>query len=425
MNRSLRLILLLFTLMAMLAHPMWSQQSANSGGGNSQGVGGLSSYSVGQVVYSYRAGSTGMSITEGVQQVYEGQAECPVILASQTEDCSGATLSQMSAEVAGGTWSAISDIGTTVSQSGLVTLGQASGSMPNTDTVLYTANGCIDTVVVTVWAQPEISAPELIGCAGSTLGMMTASVAGGTWSVISDIGTTVSQSGLVTLGTGQVGTANEDTIVYMANGCTATVLVTASLSGTYCSCEEENLKLNGQLASGTYSAVSVIESTAEILSDTTVLYTAGERITLLPGFRADAGSSFQAKIEACSAEEALVEPPLPVAGNEETGGGAGPHTEWRADTMAIGAGRSVVSRVWPNPFQGYVVLEVELSTREEVRVYVQSMQGGRIHEVVTGQNLEPGRHEFRVDGADLPEGMYLLSLQAGAFRETHRVVRIR
>jgi len=47
-----------------------AQESVNSSGGNATGSGGLASYSVGQVVYSAQANSTG-SMSEGVQQIFE------------------------------------------------------------------------------------------------------------------------------------------------------------------------------------------------------------------------------------------------------------------------------------------------------------------------------------------------------------------
>jgi hypothetical protein len=47
-----------------------AQQATTSSGGNGIGVGGSTSYSIGQIAYMTQTGSTG-SITQGVQQAYE------------------------------------------------------------------------------------------------------------------------------------------------------------------------------------------------------------------------------------------------------------------------------------------------------------------------------------------------------------------
>jgi hypothetical protein len=62
-------IVLLFTLLlvAGLAH---AQESTNTSGGEATGSGGSVSYSVGQVVYTTNAGSSG-SVAQGVQHAYE------------------------------------------------------------------------------------------------------------------------------------------------------------------------------------------------------------------------------------------------------------------------------------------------------------------------------------------------------------------
>ena len=54
-------------LLGMGITALQAQQSANASGGNATGIGGTSSYSVGQVAYTYNAGSS----NQGVQQPYE------------------------------------------------------------------------------------------------------------------------------------------------------------------------------------------------------------------------------------------------------------------------------------------------------------------------------------------------------------------
>ena len=60
-----------------------------------------------------------------------------------------------------------------------------------------------------------------------------------------------------------------------------------------------NLTLNNTISSGihTYQATNKIESTSTIQSGATVKYEAGNSIVLKPGFKAEAGSNFQARIK--------------------------------------------------------------------------------------------------------------------------------
>lgn len=93
----------------------------------------------------------------------DGLIDEPNISSVQTAGCSNAGLPQLTTDIAGGVWSAISDIGTTVDQSGNVSLGQNFSLTPNIDTIVYAAEGCTDTVLVTV----EDAADPMISCPGN------------------------------------------------------------------------------------------------------------------------------------------------------------------------------------------------------------------------------------------------------------------
>ena len=67
-NKSKKLVFLLA--MLLVAHVAPAQESSNTSGGNAAGSGGSVSYSVGQVVYTANAGSSG-SVAQGVQHAYE------------------------------------------------------------------------------------------------------------------------------------------------------------------------------------------------------------------------------------------------------------------------------------------------------------------------------------------------------------------
>ena len=79
----------------------------------------------------------------------DGLADEPNIIATDTAGCSGVTLPQMTADLTGGTWGIISDIGTTVDASGNVTLGINNSFIPNVDTLFYLLPPCNDTILIT------------------------------------------------------------------------------------------------------------------------------------------------------------------------------------------------------------------------------------------------------------------------------------
>jgi len=74
--------------------------------------------------------------------------------------------------------------------------------------------------------EPNIIATDTTGCSGTTLPQMTTDLLGGTWGIISDIGTTVDASGNVTLGINNSSIPNVDTLFYLLAPCNDTILIT-------------------------------------------------------------------------------------------------------------------------------------------------------------------------------------------------------
>ena len=62
--------LILFLILMLVCLVCSAQQAVSVAGGNAGGTGGTASYTIGQVAYSNRSGTSG-SITEGVQQPFE------------------------------------------------------------------------------------------------------------------------------------------------------------------------------------------------------------------------------------------------------------------------------------------------------------------------------------------------------------------
>lgn len=65
-----RLLYMLTAIIISCGSALHAQESVNTAGGNATGTGGSASYSIGQVVYTTNAGTSG-SVAQGVQHAYE------------------------------------------------------------------------------------------------------------------------------------------------------------------------------------------------------------------------------------------------------------------------------------------------------------------------------------------------------------------
>ncbi len=74
--------------------------------------------------------------------------------------------------------------------------------------------------------EPNIIAADTSACSGATLPQMTTDLSGGTWGIISDIGSIVDANGNVTLGTNNSSIPNVDTLFYLLPPCNDTILIT-------------------------------------------------------------------------------------------------------------------------------------------------------------------------------------------------------
>ena len=207
--------------------------------------------------------------------------------------CNGFT-TQLSDDIAGGTWTSVTVTVGTVDGTGLVTsIGLG------TTTISYTIGSCAATAVVTVNTQPVAITGTLSVCNGFTTQLSDAT-AGGAWSVAPPPGiATISGTGLVT-GTG-VGTA---TISYDISGCAATAVVTVNLqpgaiNGVLSVCQGLTTQLTDADAGGAWTS-----------APTTIATISG---TGLVNGIAVGTATISYTIGSCAATAIVTVEPLPVA----------------------------------------------------------------------------------------------------------------
>lgn len=158
-------------------------------------------------------------------------------------------------------------------------------------------------------------------------------------------------------------------------------------------------------AANTLLASNMIESTAD------VTYTAGQSITLQPGFRANAGSTFTARIEGCQLVASSVIPKT----TEEVELAVAP-------TPNPGSGHL---RVFPNPFNDHFKLTYELEQDAEAEIRLMSIDGRVRRKLLPSQLQSSGAYQVESDGLDLPAGIYIIQLRLGGEIFSRKLVKMR
>ncbi|RMH65143.1 MAG: T9SS C-terminal target domain-containing protein [Calditrichaeota bacterium] len=105
---------------------------------------------------------------------------------------------------------------------------------------------------------------------------------------------------------------------------------------------------------------------------------------------------------------------------------------WREERMATGISsasdgvpvRFRLEQNFPNPFNPSTIIRFYLSQSETVRIKVYDLTGRVVAVPVNGQ-LSSGNHEVTFDAGKLAGGVYFYSLEAGAFRQTRKMLLLR
>ena len=163
------------------------------------------------------------------------------------------------------------------------------------------------------------------------------------------------------------------------------------------------------IVSDDYKASKEIIGSGVVSSGDTVLLKAEERITLLPGFTAMQGSRFSARIDSCGVFSESLE------GDHDQKG--------RSDGQGF-VPEVFHSDVYPNPFKGQFVLGFSLPVQVSVTVRMQAIHGGDAIGLLSEASFEAGYHQLTIDGSRLAPGLYILTLNAGDYRQSHRIIRI-
>lgn len=154
--------------------------------------------------------------------------------------------------------------------------------------------------------------------------------------------------------------------------------------------------LYSNISSGTYKAANTISTsgTIALAANATVIFEAGQSITLSEGFTAS-GASFTARIAACSVS---LETP---AVESRTANGASLENEVSNIT------------IYPNPTRTSSIIEYELPTAQEVSINAFDLSGSLVKTFAQGALQNSGKHIVTVDVSNWNAGMYYVVVQTG------------
>ncbi|MBI5915773.1 MAG: T9SS type A sorting domain-containing protein [Bacteroidetes bacterium] len=179
-------------------------------------------------------------------------------------------------------------------------------------------------------------------------------------------------------------------------------------------------------ASGTYKVRQRLETSGNVvvLSGTSARFFAGEEIALLPGFRAQAGSDFLARIQPC--DPCVANKPLGLLAQIEN-----PKvifyevpTNQRASESALTERTAPSFQLFPNPATNEVNLRFLLDRPMTVSAVLLSALGKKVGQIQPEQILPEGEHLFSIPVSQYSPGTYFVTYQLGDKRVVEKLVLI-
>ena len=175
-----------------------------------------------------------------------------------------------------------------------------------------------------------------------------------------------------------------------------------------------DMMLGGAIAPGIYMAEDFITSDGTVAAGNSVIFHAGNCITLEENFTASAGSYFVAAIQPCGPGTGSKDK------NKSTNSNSSPSMK-STYTHSLEPNLTCT----PNPVSYEMSISIELPKDNWYQLYVKDMQGKLIASIANGGTASGGNEMFELNTTSFEQGMYVLVLQTqkGAVSEKFIVVR--
>ena len=147
-----------------------------------------------------------------------------------------------------------------------------------------------------------------------------------------------------------------------------------------------------------------------------VIFRAGHKIILEPGFHAKAGSDFIAKLEYCRDPLAGMIIPLTEEGNL-----AATQRFLEVNTTDL-LTTELNLTVHPNPINQTAAIKIELPETTPTSLILFNHQGQALKEYLQADMLDQGAHYFKLDAGQYPTGFYYLQLHSTKSIVTKKIV---
>jgi len=99
----------------------------------------------------------------------------------------------------------------------------------------------------------------------------------------------------------------------------------------------------------------------------------------------------------------------------------GPETNTPVELQQVVPEAFTLHAAYPNPFNPTTEIRFDLPEATQVRLTVYDALGREVERLLDGP-MQAATHTVTFDAADLPSGVYLYRLEAGAFVQTRRMV---
>ena len=200
--------------------------------------------------------------------------------------------------------------------------------------------------------------------------------------------------------------------------------------GAVCDCNDndpndDNIIINNNpITANIYEANTSINSAGTILTQTSfTAFYAGETIYMNPGFVAEAGSDFLAKIQDCgNAPQPLqmpVEDNLLIVNDEIKNSST---DELKTDESKIG---SLQLAIVPNPLENKTTIFYNLPKTDDVNLSIVDTRGILQQQIINNVNHSAGQFQKPIDASNLSSGVYIVVLKVGNNIISERMVIIK